>query len=105
MESRLPLLLAALVFSAILLISSQTFAQNKPPSARMVDSFVSTDWLEKKLGEKNLVILDIRSPDDFGAGHIVGSINEPFVTGFNPSTGPTSKWIVGGAGGLWLEVP
>lgn len=105
MESRLPFLLATLVFFATLLLSSQTLAQKKPPVSRAVDPIVSTDWLEKNLGVKALVLLDIRSPEEFAAGHIPGSINEPFVTGFTPSTGPTSKWIVGGAGGLWLEVP
>jgi thiosulfate/3-mercaptopyruvate sulfurtransferase len=72
---------------------------------RRVDPIVSTDWLEKNLGEKDFIILDIRSPDDYGAGHIPGSINEPFVTGFSPSTGPTSRWAVGSADGLWLELP
>jgi thiosulfate/3-mercaptopyruvate sulfurtransferase len=66
---------------------------------------VSTDWLEKNLGEKDLILLDIRSPEDCGAGHIPGSINEPFVTGFSPSTGPTSQWVVGSPDGLWLELP
>jgi thiosulfate/3-mercaptopyruvate sulfurtransferase len=105
MESRIPFLLTLLIFFATLPLSGEAFAQNKPPSARTIDPLVSTDWLEKKLGEKGLVILDIRSPDDFGAGHIPGSINEPFVTGFTPSTGPTSRWIVGSADGLWLELP
>jgi len=105
MESRVSFLLAALIFFAILLLCGDAFAKNNPPSARAVDPIVATDWLEKNLGEKDLVILDIRSPDDYGAGHIPGSINEPFVTGFTPSTGPTSKWIVGSADGLWLELP
>jgi thiosulfate/3-mercaptopyruvate sulfurtransferase len=72
---------------------------------RRVDPIVSTDWLGKNLGEKDLIILDIRSPEDYGAGHIPGSINEPFVTGFSPSTGPTSQWVVGSPEGLWLELP
>jgi len=105
MEGRLSLLLTALIFFSTLLISGVAFAKNKSPLARMIDAIVSTDWLDKNLSQKDLVILDIRSPDDFGAGHISGSINEPFVTGFTPSTGPTSKWIVGGTDGLWLEVP
>jgi thiosulfate/3-mercaptopyruvate sulfurtransferase len=78
---------------------------NTLTTARAVEPIVSTDWLEKNLGEKDLIILDIRSPDDYAAGHIPGSINEPFVTGFSPSTGPTSRWVVGSADGLWLELP
>jgi len=105
MESRVSLVLAVLIFLAALLLFAPALAKNKPRLARVIDPIVSTDWLEKNLGNKNIVILDIRSPDDFGVGHIPGSLNEPFVTGFTPSTGPTSKWIVGGASGLWLEVP
>jgi thiosulfate/3-mercaptopyruvate sulfurtransferase len=105
MESRVPFLITGLICFSILMLSGGASAKNNPPSARAVEPIVSTDWLEKNLNEKGLVILDIRSPDDFIAGHIPGAINEPFATGFTPSTGPTSKWIVGSADGLWLELP
>jgi rhodanese-related sulfurtransferase len=82
MESRVPFLILVLILFANLMLSGEVFAKNNPPSDRAVDPVVSTDWLEKNLAEKDLVILDIRSPDDFGAGHIAGSINEPFATGF-----------------------
>jgi thiosulfate/3-mercaptopyruvate sulfurtransferase len=105
MESRIPFLLTTLIFFGIFLISGEALAKSSPRADRAIDPIVSTDWLEKSLGEINLIILDIRSPDDYGTGHIPGSINEPFATGFTPSTGPTSKWIVGSADGLWLELP
>lgn len=105
MEKKVIFVLPALIFFVTILLSGQALGKSKPSSARSIDPIVSADWLEKNLGKKNLVVLDIRSPDEYAAGHISGSINEPFVTGFDPSTGPTSKWIVGGADGLWLEVP
>jgi thiosulfate/3-mercaptopyruvate sulfurtransferase len=74
-------------------------------SGRKIEPIVSTDWLSANRHLKNLVIIDIRSPDAYAAGHIPGSINEPFVTGFNPCTGPTSNWIIGSKDCLWLELP
>jgi thiosulfate/3-mercaptopyruvate sulfurtransferase len=105
MESRIPFLITVLFLIAALWLSGEALAMNPATSARSIEPIVSTDWLKKNLSEKNLIILDIRSPDDYGAGHIPGSINEPFVTGFSPTAGPTSKWIVGSADGLWLELP
>ena len=76
------------------------------PLSRMIEPIVSTDWLAANSGLENLVILDIRSPADYGAGHIPGSINEPFVTGFDPTCkGPSSNWIIGSDDCLWLQVP
>jgi thiosulfate/3-mercaptopyruvate sulfurtransferase len=105
MEKKVIFVLPALIFFVTILLSGQALGKSKPSSARSIDPIVSTDWLFANLNEENLVILDIRSPGEYEGGHISGSINEPFVTGFDPSTGPTSKWIVGGADGLWLEVP
>jgi rhodanese-related sulfurtransferase len=40
-------------------------------------------------------LLDIRSPEDYAAGHIEGAVNIPFKQGFTaenwPSCSPTSK--------------
>jgi thiosulfate/3-mercaptopyruvate sulfurtransferase len=71
----------------------------------MIEPLVSTAWLAQNSDSDNLVVIDIRSPDAYAAAHIPGSINEPFVTGFDPCTGPTSNWIVGTADCLWLELP
>jgi len=73
-------------------------------SGRRIDPIVSTDWLSAHGAE--VVILDIRSPADYAAGHIPGSINEPFVTAFDPTCrGPSSNWIVGSKDCLWLQLP
>ena len=68
-----------------------------------IDPVVSTDWLSAHSAE--VVILDIRNAVDYGAGHIPGSINEPFITGFDPCTGPSSNWIIGRSDCVWLELP
>lgn len=38
---------------------------------------VDTNWLEKNLNEKNLVIIDTRKKDDFIKGHIQGAVSIP----------------------------
>ncbi len=77
---------------------------------RTTDPIISTNWLEKNLGSPNLVIVDIRNPAAYGSGHISGSINEPFVTGFDPCAGPISNWVIGTKwrdteSCLWIEMP
>ena len=97
--------LLASVFIASLVAGCATLTGQEGTPGRMIEPIVSTDWLHTNTNLKNLVIIDIRSPDAYGAGHITGSINEPFVTGFDPCTGPTSNWISGSKDCLWLELP
>lgn len=44
---------------------------------------VTTQWLAKNLGAKNLVIIDVRTETNYGVGHIPGSFNIPYV-GWEP---------------------
>ena len=48
-----------------------------PPSvfARDIEPIVSTDWLEKNLSNPKLIVVDIRKPEEYKAGHIPGAIN------------------------------
>ena len=86
------------------LVTVGAYAGTNSGSGRKIDSIVSTDWLSAHSAE--VVILDIRSPADYGAGHIPGSINGPFVTAFDPTCrGPSSNWIVGSKDCLWLQLP
>jgi len=88
------------VFALGGLVAGGAYAGN----ARRIDPIVSTDWLSARIGK--VVILDIRSPADYAAGHISGSVNEPFVTAFDPTCrGPSSNWIVGSKDCLWLQLP
>jgi thiosulfate/3-mercaptopyruvate sulfurtransferase len=97
MESRLSVLVIALVFLAALLLFGEAFAKHKPPSVRTIEPIVSTDWLKANIELQDLVILDVRSEDAYKLGHIPGSINEPFIV-------PFSAWITM-RDDLLLEVP
>ena len=90
---------------ASLICGCSAFTRQEAASHRTIDPIVSTDWLVENSQLANLVVIDIRSSADYDAGHIPGAINEPFVTAFEPCTGPTSNWIIGSADCLWLEVP
>jgi thiosulfate/3-mercaptopyruvate sulfurtransferase len=97
--------LLASIFIASLVTGCATLTGQGMTAGRGIEPVVSTDWLAANKNMKNLVIIDIRGPDAYSAGHIPGSINEPFVTGFDPCTGPTSKWIIGSKDCLWLQLP
>jgi thiosulfate/3-mercaptopyruvate sulfurtransferase len=104
MEKRMLSVLPAVILMASLFLTGYAYAKHVPPWTRTIDPIVSTDWLFAHSAE--LVILDIRSAADYEAGHIPGSINEPFVTAFDPTCrGPSSNWIVGSDDCLWLQVP
>ncbi len=109
MEIQLKVLfvLPMFIIFASFLLGGSAFALDR---RRTIDPVVSTDWLEKNLGSPNLVIVDIRNPAAYGSGHIPDSINEAFATGFDPSAGPISNWIIGTQwreteNRLWVEVP
>lgn len=97
------------LLASILIVSvfagCAALSRHEAASDRKIEPVVSTEWLSANQRLESLVILDVRSPGDYGAGHIPGSFNEPFVTAFDPCTGPTSKWIRGGEDCLWLEMP
>ncbi len=61
---------------------------------RSIDPIVSTEWLEGHLDD-GLVIIDIRSEELYGAGHIPGAISVPFSL--------ISAWA--DSGELILELP
>ena len=104
MEKRILIGLPAVILMASLFLTGHAFGKHVPPWIRTIAPIVSTGWLSDHSAE--VVILDIRSPGDYAAGHIPGSINEPFVTGFDPTCrGPSSNWIVGSDDCLWLQLP
>lgn len=72
---KLLLSLLAVTLVVVLLFSISASAAHSPPSVPAIDPIVSTDWLEGNLGVEDLVILDIRTPDQYAAGHIPGAIN------------------------------
>lgn len=48
------------------------------PATAAAAVLVNTDWLAKKLDAKGLVILDVRTADNYGVGHIPGAVNLPY---------------------------
>jgi thiosulfate/3-mercaptopyruvate sulfurtransferase len=60
---------------ALLLLGISASAADFPPPGPRIDPIVSTDWLGDNLNAENLVILDVRTPDEYAAGHIPGAIN------------------------------
>jgi thiosulfate/3-mercaptopyruvate sulfurtransferase len=60
---------------------------------RTINPIISIDWLSNEIGRTGLIILDIRSCEDYATGHIPGSFNVPF-----PSWNTTRN-------GLLLELP
>lgn len=62
---------------ALVLVLVVGGAASATSPGRAIDPIVSTGWLADNLGTSNLVILDIRYPDEYAAGHIPGAINSP----------------------------
>jgi thiosulfate/3-mercaptopyruvate sulfurtransferase len=58
---------------------------------------ISSNWLDSNLNNKNYVVIDVRSAQEFSAGKIPNSINIPFEI-------PISTWT-DTVNGLLVEVP
>jgi thiosulfate/3-mercaptopyruvate sulfurtransferase len=82
--------------SALLL---PAFGAVKAEQVREIPAIVSTDWLAQNLDRPGLVIIDTRSPEEYGAGHIPGSINIPEASWYTnaPFTVPPEV--------SWMELP
>jgi len=86
-----------LVLISVLVVGAGAQAHWPPPPSRDIEPIVSTDWLEDNFGAEDLVILDVRSPDEYTAGHIPDSINVPIAF-------PVSAWTAM-RGDIFYEVP
>ncbi len=81
----------------LVLVLALTIGVHANSPSRAIDPIVSTGWLETNIDTPNLVILDVRNPAEYAAGHIPGAINSPegdwyindpvppFFSCFNPS--------------------
>ena len=45
---------------------------------RVIPPIISTHWLRKNIDDPKLVIIDIRTSEEYTAGHIIKAINVPF---------------------------
>jgi thiosulfate/3-mercaptopyruvate sulfurtransferase len=64
-----------------------------PARSSEIPPIISPDWLLQNLGDSRMIVLDIRSPEQYKKGHIPGAINAPM-----------SLWAVSN-NGLSLELP
>jgi thiosulfate/3-mercaptopyruvate sulfurtransferase len=71
-----------------------------PPTAptRAIDPIVTTGWLASNIDTPGLVLLDVRDPDSYAAGHIPGSVNFFALGNFYLCLFEFDC-------GLWMEVP
>lgn len=66
-------------------------------AAQKSSALVSTEWLENNIGKPGILILDVRTLDDYTKGHIPGSINVPAYPSF---------YVNAPGGDLpWMELP
>jgi len=86
-----------LVLISVLAVGASAQAHCPPQPSRDIEPIVSTDWLEDNFGAEDLVILDVRSADEYDAGHIPDSINVPIAF-------PISAWTAM-RDGIFYEVP
>ncbi len=74
-------------------VAALAIANTAVAQSREIPPLVSPDWLSKNLADPKLVIIDIRSAEQYRKGHIPGAIHVP-----------TSTWAVS-RNGLSLELP
>ena len=96
MKKKLQLIPLVLLAIGVVTIGYPVTLPSAP--ARTIDAIVSTQWLEDNIDNPNLVILDVRAPNFYTAGHIPGSINVPALNNF-------FLCILDPNCGLWMEVP
>ena len=99
MKKKLLLIPLALLL-ALSLVAIGCPATPTPPSppARAIDAIVSTQWLEDNIDKPDLVILDVREPDCYTAGHIPGSVHFPAFPNWFVNSPFGEEWP-------WMELP
>src|SRR5512133_593076 len=59
---------------------------------------VEPSWVQAHLEDRSVVILDVRSSEEYAAGHIKNSVSMPFSM-------PVSTWVALPPSGLLMELP
>ena len=80
------------------LTGSSIITDSSFQSSRRIEAIVSTEWLDDHIEDADLVILDLREPGLYEAGHIKGSIN---IT----APGNFFECFMDPGCGLWMELP
>ncbi|HEX2956793.1 MAG TPA: rhodanese-like domain-containing protein [Chitinispirillaceae bacterium] len=89
--------LTCALLSTVAIMCINDVDPNNEPNQQITTGLVTTEWLSSKLTQKDVVIVDVRSSDEFANGRIPNSINIPFVV-------PVSVWTAM-KGDLLVEVP
>ncbi len=92
MKKGILLTMVSIVAGATFLLGGLALA-----GGRTIAPLVSTSWLAANIKSPNLVIVDVRHPKAFQAGHVPGSVSAPMAF-------PVSAWTVV-RNKLFLEVP
>lgn len=82
-----------LFFISLMLLLTLIMAATKL-QAQKIPAIVTTEWLTDNIDTPDLVLLDVREPGDYAAGHIPGSINIPaFPNWYINSPGEKLPWM------------
>lgn len=83
--STVVLLVVSLMFNSVAFACGGGKDNGGPPEGKGPGGpVVSTQWLANNINKGNLVIIDIRSEEEYQAGHIEGSVNIPYIVPFQP---------------------
>ena len=74
-------------FVALVAFGALAMGVDLPPN-----HIVTTEWLAKNLGKKELVVIDTRPEADYRKGHIEGAVNYPKKSFFQGKVGDVPKW-------------
>lgn len=82
--STMVLLIVSLLFSSFVFANPGDKGKGAQSKGRgPAGPIVSTQWLDVNINKGNLVIIDIRSTEEYQEGHIDGSINIPYIVPFS----------------------
>ncbi len=75
-------------FAALVAFGALAVGMDLPPN-----HIVTTEWLAKNLGKKEVVVIDTRPKADYKKGHIEGAVNYPKKSFFRGKVGDIPKWL------------
>lgn len=67
----------SLLAAAAFMFAAGSQAGDKPPTTTRIDQGALLKRIEQK--DASMVILDVRTPEEFAAGHVPGAINIPYT--------------------------
>jgi rhodanese-related sulfurtransferase len=83
-----------IIFLMVALCMNDSYAQSSQPKQliKTINSVESAEMIKKNLKNKNFVILDVRTPEEFTEGHLANATNIDFkATDFAEKVGKLDK--------------